>query len=674
MYSSEGQARRKQARKRSLRVVNEHSEPVFNAAWASWDAFRTEPNRDVQMLRYRADIDGLRALAVLGVVIFHLQIGVLHGGYSGVDIFFVISGYLISRTIYEEILESRFSIAEFYVRRARRILPGFFSVIILTSIIACLTLYPSELTAYAKSAIASALFSANIYFYSALNYFSPNATEIPLLHLWSLGVEEQFYIFFPLIAVASMRPGKIWLHIAIAGTLVSSLAASQAYLYIDPTNSFYLLHSRAFELLIGSIIALPTFPTIRNSLASAATAFAGLVAISMSFLLYDDTIRFPGMAALLPCIGAACIIIGCKQQNPISNLLSVKPLNIIGRISYSLYLVHWPLIVFANRFYPDADIYNRAIAIFIASLLLAWINYTIVEQPFRKVKPQWKSFKLLGISAASLGCVIAISGFVAVNDGFPRKASTRTANALAMLQYNPAHDYLSRTCFLDPDQPPLESDRAGCLPDPTKKTVMLWGDSHAIHLYGGLKPLLAERGYSLGALTASVCAPILDEDVIGRPFCSASNDQDFAIIKQLHPSILILSAGWNYTVPSVMESLKKTVTKLTDLGLKVVVLGEAPTYKQRVPLLVIKRIEAGTTEMSSGHDLDLQKIIGSEEAVSAALKGTSAKYISVYQAACPKGVCPMANAEEIPYHYDNVHLTPAGSRYYAKEILPQILR
>ena len=208
-------------------------------------------------MKYRSDIDGLRAIAVLSVVIFHLNVGLLPGGFVGVDIFFVISGYLISKIIYTETGSDSFSIANFYVRRARRILPAFLSVIVATSVAAYCLQYPSELANYAKSVIASALFSANIYFYATLNYFSPSADEIPLLHLWSLGIEEQFYIFFPLIILGFSKFSKRLIPAAIVIMLAASLFFSQQLLSTSPTESFYLLPFRAFELLIGSLIALP---------------------------------------------------------------------------------------------------------------------------------------------------------------------------------------------------------------------------------------------------------------------------------------------------------------------------------------------------------------------------------------------------------------------------------
>ncbi|KII33679.1 peptidoglycan O-acetyltransferase [Pseudomonas fluorescens] len=623
-------------------------------------------------MRYRSDIDGLRALAVLGVVLFHLKLGFLPGGYTGVDIFFVISGYLISKTIFDEIGKSEFSIANFYVRRARRILPGLLSVVALTSVAAYIFLYPIELVHYAKSTIASALFAANIFFYSSLDYFSPSANEIPLLHLWSLGVEEQFYIFFPLVALAAMKLGRFWLNVIIAGSLLASLIISQSLLHVDPPSSFYLLPSRAFELLIGTLIALPSCPIIRSSKVSLASASIGIAAIGASFFLYEETTKFPGIAALLPCLGAALLIVGCRQENIVGRALSFQPLRFIGKISYSLYLVHWPIIVFADRLFPTTDPKIRAACVFALCLVLAALNYILIEQPFRKAKQSWRPLRLLGISAASLVCVVLISGYVTVKDGFPQPPSDRTANAVTMLQYNYAKDFLDGTCFLRPEQISTDALRIGCIPKTGQKSVMLWGDSHAIHLYPGLKPLLEEQGYFVGALTSSGCPPILDIDAYLRPNCRASNDHDFEIIKQVHPSIVVMSAIWP-PAPDVIEKLKKTIDKLSDLGIKTVVLGTSPIYKQSVPLLVIKKIEAGENDMTSSDELELPTITNSTSAVAAVVAATTAKFVDIFKIICPNDKCPMASADETPYYYDIHHFTPAGSKHFAKEILPQII-
>lgn len=625
-------------------------------------------------MNYRSDVDGLRAIAVLSVVLFHLGIGVLPGGYVGVDIFFVISGYLISKIIYSEVEQKTFSIANFYVRRARRIVPGFLSVVGVSFLAAYLMLYPSELVSFSNSVVASTLFSANIYFYSTLNYFSPSANEIPLLHLWSLGIEEQFYIFFPLIVIGCAAVGRKVIPLVVVGLLLVSLVLSQKILSTDPTESFYLLPFRAFELLIGSFIALPSTRFKKSKVVSVMMFGVGILALTYPICFYDNSVAFPGVAAALPCVGAALIILASEQTTFLSRTLGSRPLVFIGKISYSLYLVHWPLIVFARRAYPGANKYCFALIIFLTSVILAFANYRLVEQRFRHANPAAPSRKVLSTAALALFSVVVVSIYVSYHRGFPGATDTRSAKALAFLQYNPSVDYRSGTCFLDPDQRPSSADRSSCMPSGPGRTAILWGDSHAIHLYAGLKETFAHEGISLGVLTASACPPILGIDVAARPYCKEGNDLDFEVISKLRPDILIMTAAWN-PAPNVMDALNKTLDKVSLLGIKVVILGESPVYKLSVPTIVADRIRLGNKNLTSEGVLDQATIDNSERAVvEVVLKRADAKYISVFKAVCPKGLCPMTTADETPLHYDITHLTPAGSRYFAKVLTPLILK
>lgn len=625
-------------------------------------------------MKYRSDIDGLRAIAVLSVVIFHLKIGILSGGFVGVDIFFVISGYLISKIIFTELNSGTFSIATFYVRRARRIIPALVSMLLVTSLLSYFLLFPSELKNYANSAIASALFSANIFFFSTLNYFSPSAEEIPLLHLWSLGIEEQFYIFFPLLAILCSKINRTYTAAIITITLLVSLCYSQYMLAIDPTQSFYLLPSRAFELLIGAFIALPILRIKQSAILSHVLFITGILALGYAIVFFNENMQFPGLAAALPCFGTALVILAGERPTRISKTLGWAPLVFFGKVSYSLYLVHWPAIVFAKRYFTHTDPTLLACGIFAGSVVLAWLNYRFIEQRFRHTPAHQQPRIVLSGTATILLTIILIAGFVSYKQGFPNPADGRVNKALAMLQYNPTKDYLSRTCFLDPDQPPTIEERASCLPSTKGKTAILWGDSHAIHLYGGMKETFASRGISLGALTASACPPVLDIDVAARPYCRASNTLDFELITKIRPDILIMTAGWSPD-PVTMAALSATLDKASKLGIKIVVLGESPIYKKSVPLIVADRIKSGSQDLNSKLDLDQPVIDSAEKAVSSLVATrTDIRYISVFKAICPNGYCPMATADDIPLHYDIAHLTPEGSKYFAKELTPLIIK
>ncbi|WP_460042554.1 acyltransferase family protein [Pseudomonas sp. S2_H01] len=625
-------------------------------------------------MKYRSDIDGLRAVAVLSIVLFHLNAKILPGGFVGVDVFFVISGYLISKIIYSEVEEKIFSLSTFYVRRAKRILPALLSMLCLTSAVAYSQLYPSELVSYAKSVISSALFLSNIYFYETLNYFSPAADEIPLLHLWSLGIEEQFYIFFPLIIIAVCRFWKSAIPWVVASLLLLSVCFSEVILHISPSASFYLLPLRAFELLIGSLIAIQSGQIAKYSFNSNIVALTGAVALLYSICFYNSSMRFPGLAAVLPSLGAALLIVGGARRNFASHLLESKFMVFFGKISYSLYLVHWPLIVFAKRSLPHLNDYAFVGIVFVISTVMAYCNYRWIEQPFRGNRVASQPRTVLGASALSLTILILAASVVVMENGFPKAIDQRSAKALEILQYNPATDYLSGTCFLDPDQIPSLAERSKCLPPRSKATAILWGDSHAIHLYGGLKETFAERGITLGALTGSVCPPILGVDIPARPYCREANDQNFQLISQTRPDILIMTARW-YPDPTMVTAFSKTLDKVSALGIKIVVLGESPTYKQSVPIIVARLIKEGKNSFYATSDLDEEVIERAEKAVSEIAEGKPhIRYISVFNTICPNKSCPLTTADEVPMYYDIAHLTPNGSRFFAKELTPLILQ
>lgn len=623
-------------------------------------------------ITYRPDIDGLRAIAVLSVVLFHLGFTFIPGGFVGVDIFFVISGYLISKIIYTETENKTFSIANFYVRRARRILPAHASVFAISSVFAVCLLYPSELVSYAKSALASALFSANIYFFEAIDYFSPSANETPLLHLWSLGVEEQFYIIFPLIAI--LFAGRRILHKVIVSLLIISLISSIWMLTKDPSAAFYLLPFRAFELLIGCFLALPRKGPTKKSIHSFAF-IVGILFILGAILLFKENMGFPGAAALLPCFGATLVIFGGQRENKLSNILLGNKLFVfIGKISFSLYLIHWPVIVFGRRIFPLADFYTFAFSALVISFILSYLNYRFVEQYFRHARSNVRPIKVFGV-ALSVICIMALSsGFAIYKSGFQSNLDARTEKALSYLQYDPKPAYLSGTCFLNPEQDPEEVDLSKCLPNGNDKKVIIWGDSHAIQFYPGFKETFGARGYNIGALTASACPPIIGIDVPSRPMCKKFNEKAFPLIVKEKPDILIMSASWNVEEAN-MDQLENTIKEVNKLGIeKVVLLGESPLYKQSVPILVADKLKAGIPDMTASEELEKGFIDNSENVMSKRFANRNdIEYIPVTKVVCQDYKCPLTAPDEAPVHFDIAHLTVSGSRLFAKELTPLIL-
>jgi peptidoglycan/LPS O-acetylase OafA/YrhL len=633
---------------------------------------------------YRRDIDGLRAVAVLAVVLFHLGTG-LPGGFTGVDVFFVISGYLIASQLYAEAEAGSFSILGFYERRARRILPALLATIVASSAAAGLLFYPRELVAFATSAIASALFCANLHFQATGDYFAPAANTVPLLHLWSLGIEEQFYIFFPLLLAVAAKLGRRYrgarlsadMGAALAIPLLVSLALSQAWVAADPGAAFYRPESRAFELLIGCVLALPRVPK-PSALYANLASLGGAGCLAGCFALFDRATPFPGVFALLPCLATAAIIwSGTASLPAVSRLLALRPLVLTGRISYSLYLVHWPVLVFGKRLFPHSEPTSFAVGVALISLALAALSYRLVEQPFRRGGGR-PAVSVLRAAAASIAAVVVLGAWTVQQSGFAGSSVDPRARMLAYLHFDPRPLYRSRECFLDPDQDLTSIDVKRCLPDGTGTPAMLWGDSHAADLYPGLRIAFAAAGYSLGELTASACGPVVGRDAPARPKCRIFNDQVLALLLTIKPTMVILAAEW-FPDPDAVTLLNQTVASLSDAGTKVIILGNSPLFKASVPNLVADRMEGGaenlTTDWTTAQDIERNFEHATEAVMSSHFSGrTDLRYISIFKTVCPNSRCPLLANDETPLYFDSNHLTGAGSHSFAKLLTPQILR
>jgi peptidoglycan/LPS O-acetylase OafA/YrhL len=335
-------------------------------------------------IKYRADIDGLRAIAVLAVLLFHTDVPGFTGGFVGVDVFFVISGYLITSIILKEIKAEQFSIARFYERRIRRIFPALFPVISFVLVVGAYLFDANAFKDLGQSIAATTLFSSNILFWRESGYFAAPSLQKPLLHTWSLAVEEQFYIFFPLSLMAIHRylKGKYFVWLVIA--FILSLVASIYGVVYHPAATFYLVPTRAWELMVGSILALGVLPDLSKNWQRNALTISGLALILYSIVAYTEATPFPGIAALAPVMGSGLIIYSGKGgSHQAQKLFTARPLVFIGLISYSLYLWHWPLVAFTKYllFRPFNGVDSAAIIL--ASVLIASFSWKFIEQPFR---------------------------------------------------------------------------------------------------------------------------------------------------------------------------------------------------------------------------------------------------------------------------------------------------
>lgn len=339
----------------------------------------------MQSENYRPDIDGLRALAILPVLLFHAKLG-CPGGFVGVDIFFVISGFLISSLILKELGDGTFSLISFWERRIRRIFPALALVVLATLAAGWYLFLPDDFESLGKSVIAQAMLLSNVFFYRQAGYFDTASDTKPLLHTWSLAVEEQFYLLFPLLLIFLAQQRQLSLFKTVIGMTIGTFALCVVGSYSYAWATFYLLPTRAWELFLGALLAM-----MRGRFAGVVglpRETAGLLGFSLvcyAIFFYDGDTRFPGLAAIPPCLGTALIIFSSESQlSFVGRILAFKPVVFIGLISYSLYLWHWPILVFSKYTAYDEQSAGLRAALLVASTVLAILSWKYVEMPFRK--------------------------------------------------------------------------------------------------------------------------------------------------------------------------------------------------------------------------------------------------------------------------------------------------
>ena len=484
-------------------------------------------------MNHRRDIDGLRALAVLPVILYHAGVEFFSGGFVGVDIFFVISGFLITGIIKSEVDAGRFSIINFYERRARRILPAFFMIVAVTAGVGWFLMLPEDYQGFAASAIASALFASNMFFWAQSdNYFDAPAETKPLLHTWSLAVEEQFYLIFPVAILVIMffisryrRKDAMLVFIVAAATLVSFAVAVWATSH-KPVAAFYWLPSRAWELMLGSLLALGAVKPARRQWHAEAAALIGVAFIMAAIFGYSKTTPFPGLSALLPTLGAAGILYaGLDGRLTVAGRgLSLLPFHFVGLISYSLYLWHWPLIVFSKIYFGEETSPAVVAGVILASFVLATLSWRYVEGPFRKKTPRLTRARIFSLSGAAVALTVVLSVGIVWRDGFPGRLSPRVEAVMGRHQYEDArYGECHRASELR-----LKADDLCLRGAPGRAaSFVLIGDSHAAALAAGVFAAAKISGVAGYQLTDSGWRPTY-------PYIRLSRDsQDLWMNEQL---------------------------------------------------------------------------------------------------------------------------------------------
>ncbi len=513
--------------------------------------------------KYRSEIDGLRAIAIIPVVLFHGGFQVFSGGFVGVDVFFVISGYLISSIILEERKNKSFSILKFYERRIRRIIPALYFVMLCTIVCAWFLMLPNDMEEFSESILAVTLFVSNIYFWVTSNYFATDSSLIPYFHTWSLGVEEQYYIVFPLLLIATQKLGKKWpLYLFCVIGLVS-LGVAQWSAYHAPEAGFYLLHTRIWELLIGFFAAIylnRDFKAI-NKIYREILSSLGLLCIVFSSIIFNEKTLFPGFSALIPTIGSLLIILFADSGSTIvGKFLSSRIMIGIGLISYSTYLWHQPLFAFARHlsssgtFISGADMISGPSMLFftLMSFVLGFFSWKYIEKPFRyKRENSNKYIPTKYVLVGTITVMVLLLSFSLVGI-FTGGYSDRVSEEIQIIQNykndinpNRSECHSSRKKYLDPNN-------ACVIGDPSNVVGVLVGDSHADALVVELGNDLWKNGIGLKQMTYGGCPPITSSyrSDARNDRCAEFFSEVYRIIEESKDlSHVILHARWSRYYP-----------------------------------------------------------------------------------------------------------------------------
>jgi len=636
-------------------------------------------------MTHRTDIDGLRALAIIPVVLYHMGVPAFSGGFVGVDIFFVISGFLITSLIARDLgqPDRRFSLTNFYERRIRRIFPALFTVLAVTTVLAVIVLLPRDLSAYAKSLVATAAFASNIHFFRQAGYFDTEAYTKPLLHTWSLAVEEQFYLFFPLLMLVLFRVLKRGARVGIvlAGLALASFAWSVWTVHTRPDAAFYLAPARAWELLLGSVLALGVVPAFRTARSAHAAGILGVALLGLAVVAFSHSTPFPGVAALVPCLGAA-LVIHSGGATPIHRVLSSAPLVFIGLISYSLYLWHWSLLSLARHWSLDPLTMPQTVAVVGVALLASVSSWRFIEQPLRKPAPRGslgarskRRKRVFGLAAAASSIALLIGLIGASADGLPgRLGPDVIALDAAQQDFN---DQRPKCHASDRAVVPYrDTCRFGATDSAPRYAV--WGDSHAAELAVALGELAADAGESVRMITYSACPP---GSVRGgaRGGTGGCAEHDRATLKAISEDttvfLVFLVARYSQARQDQGDvyfvELGRVARALADAGKEVVLVYPSPEYQFSVPIQLARAAYRGANLEMIGLAREAFEAQRSPfvRALDAIRTDRRIGMVDPSRRLCDESRC-RTFAEGRALYFDDDHLSLSGARYVGSAFVP----
>lgn len=649
---------------------------------------------------YRADIDGLRAVSVIAVVLYHFEVPPFTGGFAGVDVFFVISGFLITSILWKDLERGRFSLLNFYDRRIRRIFPATL-VVVLTSLLAgYVLLLPGDLEDLGRQAAFSATGLVNFYLMGNTGYFDQDAALLPLLHIWSLAVEDQFYLIWPLVlvgvAAVARQPAT-----AVSGALIVIIAVSLAIsIWLaerNPPVAFYMLHSRAWELALGALLVFA--PALAPRLLAEVAGILGLALIAYAVIELSINDTFPGTNALYPCIGAALIVWPKTHETWVSRALALEPIRQIGLASFSLYLWHWPLLVFFRHWNNGSLPSSSGTAVLIAfSMALAFASLLLIERPFRRMQVRAPR-KTLMAGGAAIGLALVPAVAAAATNGFPLRLP-ESAQKLSGLK-----TMWAWTCPAKVTLPGIEGELCAFGADwemaPTR--VLLWGDSHAEHFAPIVQASVA-RYRDVAVVLYAGCAPIIGGEVhhVERIVARSKNacaGHYRAVVdllsKRRDISIVLIAAAWTGTLPRLYgedgadagsadrpkalleRGVSDLLATISHPGRKVHLLSDFPRWPSSGSLACAfgslsklpRRAQCSEEQMAISRQDYVARHGAANEALMAAARTQSARYLSPADNLCEGSVCRTWVAGEFIYrdvHHIRRNLAPETLKELAR--------
>lgn len=642
---------------------------------------------------YRREIDGLRALAVLPVILFHAGFETFSGGFVGVDVFFVISGYLITTIILTKLEQGKFSILDFYERRTRRILPALFLVMLVCIPLAWFWLLPSYMKEFSQSLVAVSIFASNILFWRETGYFETAAELKPLLHTWSLAVEEQFYVLFPLFLMLFWKLGKRWILFTLVLVFLISLVLAQWLAYAKPSAAFYLLPTRSWELLIGAFAAFYLSQANRKMFGKGLSEFSGWLGVMLiiySIFFFSKATPFPSLYALVPTIGTILIILFATKQTAVCKFLGNKAFVGIGLISYSVYLWHQPLFAFArHNGYSNSDAYVFFL-LSVLSIFLAYLSWKFVEIPIRN--KSLVSRKLL-FTFAILGSFffILLGVYGDKKNGDIRQLSVEQQSFLSYFENeSPAWNYFVKAdlskkyrddCnFFDitkyrtgnSTRVPIAAISKSCYTKNIEdsKVIFIWGDSHAQQLFYGLSTVLP-KDYEVLQVASSGCWVSTEAKQSRVDYCEQSNWFAYSVIKKIKPNVVIIGQNLGHE----FAKMEKISENLRGLGVqRVIFTGPTPHWVPSLPAVlarmvpnVPKRTFLGVDKGVLDLDLKLKKDANQSKIV---------EYVSLIDFFCNNYGCLTHYSKDVAASitsWDYGHLTSVASQQVAKDLFAPIL-